>query len=53
MKKLHELFLHFWCQVDQQVAAGQDIDLGKGRILNHALLSKDHHIPNALEFHLT
>jgi hypothetical protein len=42
--------MSFFCisgsQIDQQVAAAQNIQLGEGRIQDEALRGKDHHFPD-------
>ena len=41
VKQRHELLLHLGRQVDQQIAAAQEIQLGEGRIHDEALRGKD------------
>ena len=48
MKERDELLLHLRDQVDQQVAAAQDVQLGKGRIHDEILGCEDHHLPDLL-----
>ena len=46
VKQRNEFLLHLRSEVDQQVAATQNIQLGKRRIHDDALRGKDHHFPD-------
>ena len=46
VKQRHEFLLHLRGEIDQQVAAAQNIQLGKGRVQDEALRGKDHHFPD-------
>ena len=48
MKERHELFLQLRRQIDEQVPAGHEIDLGEGRIHDEVLRRKDHHLADIL-----
>jgi hypothetical protein len=48
VKKGQELFLHFRCEIDKQVAAAQDIQLGKGWVHDNILRGEDNHVPYGL-----
>ena len=44
VKEREELLLQLRGQVDQQVPAAQDVELGEGRIHDEVLRGKDHHL---------
>ena len=44
----HELFLKVGTQIDQQVAATDQVKLGERRVLEHILLGKHQHVADAL-----
>ena len=44
VKERQELLLQLRVQVDQQVPAGQDVELGEGRVHDEVLRGKDHHL---------
>jgi hypothetical protein len=46
VKQRKEFLLQLRGEVDQQVAAAQNIQLGKGRVHDEALRGKDHHFPD-------
>ena len=46
MEQRNELFLQIAAQVDQQVAATDQVQLGEGRILDHVLLGENQHVAN-------
>ncbi len=46
VEQVRQFLLHAAFQVDQQVAAGQDVELGKRPVAGDALLRKDNHGPN-------
>ena len=46
MKERKEFFLHLRGQVDQQVPAAQNIQLGKGRVHDEVLRREDHRLPD-------
>src|SRR2546426_11964532 len=46
VKQRNEFLLHLRGEVDQQVAAAQNIQLGKGRGHDEALRGKNHHLPD-------
>ena len=46
VKQRNQFLLHLRRQIDQQVAAAQDIQLGKGRVHDEVLRRKDHHLPD-------
>ena len=48
VKERDQFFLHLRVQVDQQVAADQDVELGEGRVHDHVLRGKDHHLADLL-----
>ena len=48
VKQRNEFLLHFRRQVDQQVAAAQDVQLGEGRVHDEVLRRKDHHLADLL-----
>ena len=48
VKQRQQLFLQLRGQVDEQVPAAQDVELGEGRIHDEVLRGKDHHLPDGL-----
>ena len=46
VKQRNQFLLHLRGQIDQQVAAAQDVQLGKGRIHDEILRRKNHHLAN-------
>ena len=48
MKERQELLLQLRGQVDEQVPAAQDVELGEGRVHDDVLRGKDHHLPDGL-----
>ena len=48
MKQRNQLFLHFRRQINQQIAAAQNVELGEGRIHDQVLRRKDHQLANLL-----
>src|SRR5438477_217556 len=46
VKQRNAFLLQLWSEVDQQVAAAQNIQLGKGRVHDEVLHGKDHHFPD-------
>ncbi len=48
MKERQELFLQFRRQIDQKVAADEDIQLGKGGVHDDVLRGEGHHLPDLL-----
>src|SRR5262249_36678890 len=48
MKQGHEMSLCLGIQVNQQVAAREQVDLGKGWVREQVLLGKHHHFPDLL-----
>ena len=48
VKERQQFFLQLRGQVDQQVPAAQDVELGEGRIHDEVLRGKDHHLPDGL-----
>ena len=48
VKERQQLLLQLRRQVDQQVAAAQDVELGEGRIHDDVLRGKDHHLADLL-----
>ena len=48
VKERHEFLLQLRRQIDQQVAAAQDVQLGEGRVHDEVLRGKDHHLPDLL-----
>ena len=48
MKQRHEPVLQLRVQIDQQVAAGDQVELGEGRILDQVLHGEDGHLADVL-----
>ena len=46
MKHGDKLLLQIPAHIDQEVAATDEVELGKGRVLDHILLGNDQHIPD-------
>ena len=44
VKQRNQFLLHLRGQIDQQVAAAQNVQLGEGRIHDEILRRKDHHL---------
>ena len=48
MKQRNQFLLHLCCQIDQQVAAAQNVQLGKRRFQDEILRREDHQLTNLL-----
>ncbi len=48
MEQGEYFFLGFTAQVDQEVPATEQVNLGKRRVFEHVLLGKDHHVADIL-----
>ena len=46
MKYRYYLLLQLGVEIDQKIAAGDQIKLGEGGILHHALLCENQHLPD-------
>jgi len=48
MKQRNQFSLHLRGQINQQVAAAQNVQLGEGRVHDEILRRKDHHLADLL-----
>ena len=46
VQKVHDPFLQNRLEVDEEVAATDEVDIGEGRVLDEVVLSEDHHFAN-------